>query len=192
MAYLTPKLLLFVLHAVLGSVGFYLTLFYRQYLQLSLTAVGIAAAISAFGNLLAGPVWTIVIERWPARHGQLLAVLMLIGTMAIVALRLTVDLIDNQLWFLASCISAALYGIFALPCCALADYAVLKILGSNSILYGRQNLLDSSRFFLEFAQIHSTQTQSVNNRKPSRLWLCVQGCLFLTCWPFDRSHNEWF
>ncbi|CAO3691062.1 unnamed protein product [Umbelopsis ramanniana] len=34
--------------------------------------------------------------------------------------------------------SAACYGVFALPCCALADYAVLKILGSNSILYGSQ------------------------------------------------------
>lgn len=141
MAYLTPKLLLFVLHAVLGSVGFYVTLFYRQYLELSLTQIGIAIAISAFGNLLAGPVWTIVIERCPNRHGQLLAALMLTGTMAIVALRLSVDLIEKQLWFLASCISSACYGVFALPCCALADYAVLKILGCNSILYGKHRCL---------------------------------------------------
>jgi Na+/melibiose symporter-like transporter len=136
MAYLTPKLLLFVLHAVLGSVGFYLTLFYRQYLQLSVTAIGIAMAISAFGNLLAGPIWTIIIERYPSRHGQLLATMMFTGTMAVVVLRLVVDLIDSQHWLLTSYISAACYGVFALPCCALADYAVLKILGSNSILYG--------------------------------------------------------
>ncbi|KAH8553209.1 hypothetical protein BGW37DRAFT_484864 [Umbelopsis sp. PMI_123] len=138
MAYLTPKLLLFVLHAVLGSVGFYLTLFYRQYLQLSVTAIGIAMAISAFGNLLAGPIWTIIIERYPSRHGQLLATMMFTGTMAVVVLRLVVDLIDSQHWLLTSYISAACYGVFALPCCALADYAVLKILGSNSILYGSQ------------------------------------------------------
>ncbi|KAI8582624.1 hypothetical protein K450DRAFT_226136 [Umbelopsis ramanniana AG] len=138
MAYLTPKLLLFVLHAVLGSVGFYLTLFYRQSLHLSLTAIGIAVAISAFGNLLAGPFWTIIIERYPSRHGQLLAVMMLTGTMSMVAVRLAVDLIDPQYWQLASFMSAACYGVFALPCCALADYAVLKILGSNSILYGSQ------------------------------------------------------
>jgi MFS_1 like family len=147
MAYLTPKLLLFVLHAVLGSAGFYLTLFYRQSLQLSLTAIGIAVAISAFGNLLAGPIWTIIIERYPSRHGQLLAVMMLTGTMGIVALRLAVDWINPHYWQLASYMSAACYGVFALPCCALADYAVLKILGSNSILYGKPvSFRLSSRF----------------------------------------------
>lgn len=150
MAYLTPKLLLFVLHAVLGSVGFYLTLFYRQSLQLSLTAIGIAVAISAFGNLLAGPLWTIIIERYPSRHGQLLAVMMLTGTMSIVALRLAVDLIDPQYWQLASYMSAACYGVFALPCCALADYAVLKILGSNSILYGNSFFLITCIVALKF------------------------------------------
>ncbi|KAJ2955382.1 hypothetical protein NQZ79_g8616 [Umbelopsis isabellina] len=138
MAYLTPKLLLFSLHAVLGSVGFYITLFYRQYFKLSLTTIGVVAAISVFGNALAGPLWTIVIERCPSKHGILLATLMLLGTSSIVALRLAVDLLDSQYWLLASCISAVAYGVFALPCCALADYAVLKILGSNSILYGSQ------------------------------------------------------
>lgn len=138
MAYLTPKLLLFSLHAVLGSVGFYITLFYRQYFKLSLTTIGVVAAISVFGNALAGPLWTIFIERCPSKHGILLATLMLLGTSSIVALRLAVDLLDSQYWLLASCISAVAYGVFALPCCALADYAVLKILGSNSILYGKR------------------------------------------------------
>lgn len=156
-----PKLLYVTLYSVLGSAIPYLSLFYDEALHLPSNQIGILLAIAPFLQSLACPVWTVVVDRRPSWHGPLMTVLSIIGGLAILTLTLipgwlvvspeeedaaAVPADESSMMTITFLVTASLAFVFAFfgqPVATLVDSAVLKMLGDQKILYGKQRLWGS-------------------------------------------------
>lgn len=152
MAFIFPKLLYLSVYTLFGSAIAYLALFYDEALHLTSSQIGLLLAITPFVQFVSCPVWTVVVDKRPNWHGPLMALLAVVGGLAVMGLllisRFLVDTTapdgnqpeqdgDNQRIVLMA--AAALAFVFAFcgqPTMTLVDSAVLKILGDQKILYG--------------------------------------------------------
>lgn len=143
--FLVPKLLYVCLYSLYGSAIAYLAIFYSESLHLRSNQIGIILAIAPFVQVVACPLWTVIADKYPKLHGPLMGILAGIGGSSVLALYYlprwidTDDTSTNEQVMLITAICASIFAFFGSPICALVDSAVLKILGDQKLLYGKEN-----------------------------------------------------
>ncbi|KAI8983709.1 major facilitator superfamily domain-containing protein [Pilobolus umbonatus] len=145
-SYLRPKLLYITLYCILGSAIPYLSIFYSDNLHLTSQQIGFILAIAPFIQSISCPFWTLQVDKYPAWHGRLMAILMLIGGTSIMSLMFIPYLLPNDKSIVTLVLTstfAIIFAFFGQPVVVLVDSAVLKILGEHKIYYGDQRLWGS-------------------------------------------------
>ncbi|KAI9267595.1 hypothetical protein EDC94DRAFT_536910 [Helicostylum pulchrum] len=159
--YLICKVLYIAIFALLSAAPPYLPLYYHDVLGFSSDQIGFVLAIAPFIQSIACPLWTYTVDKRPALHGPIMAITSLIGGSAIMTIMvignsvssdivnptqifstLKLQLSNSSLVLVTSAL-ALTFAFFTLPNLSLVDSAVMKILGPNKILYGKQRLWGS-------------------------------------------------
>jgi hypothetical protein len=144
--YLLCKLLYISVFAVLSAAPPYLPLYYHDALGFSSDQIGFVLAIAPFIQTAACPLWTFVVDKRPKLHGAVMGTTALVGGIAVMGIMMIGHAIasstyqlSNGTLVLVTSTFALTYAFFTLPSVSLVDSAVMKILGPNKILYGKQS-----------------------------------------------------
>jgi peptidoglycan/LPS O-acetylase OafA/YrhL len=141
--YLNCKLLFAAVYAVMSSAPPYLSLFYAKIMHFSSDQIGVLLAIAPFVQSIACPFWTHVVDKKPQWHAPLMGILCIIGGTAVLSVmylgkqteeksRWTLEI--SLPWLTSACVFC--YAFCSGTLVSLVDSAVMKILGSNKIMYG--------------------------------------------------------
>lgn len=151
--YLICKLLYIAIFAVLSAAQPYLPIYYHDTLNFSSDQIGLVLAIAPFIQSISCPLWTYIVDKKPALHGFIMALTAFLGGAAIMAIMFIgqssgtlfgIELSNTLLVVVVSSLALG-FAFFTLPNMALVDSAVMKILGPNKILYGKQPLTLSKK-----------------------------------------------
>lgn len=165
--YTLCKFLYITVFALLSAVPPYLQIYYHDVLYFSSNQIGCVLAIAPFIQSLACPIWTYLVDKRPKLHGSIMAFTSLMGGLAILGIMilghhhhhhqedttkdpstpLVFSFVFNnneqhtpaatQQTVILTSLCALMFAFFTLPNVSLVDSAVMKILGSNKILYGK-------------------------------------------------------
>ncbi|CAO3630056.1 unnamed protein product [Cunninghamella blakesleeana] len=153
MKYIAPKLLYTFIFACQGSAPVYLTLFYSSQLGLKGDQIGLLIAIAPFIAAIACPFWTALADKTKT-HNYIMCMIQTLATVAIVSVMgisvVVQNIIDpeakNHLTITLVTITSVCFAFFGMPVLPLVDGGVLKILGKEKSLYGRQRMFGSLSF----------------------------------------------
>ena len=130
-AFIRPKVFYFFYYVALAAISPYLSLYYRS-LGFGGREIGILTALPPLVTMICGPLWSVAADR----HGAYRFILIFTSAGAL-ALGYAISLVKG---FPTLILIVALYAVFRSPIVALADSAVLKLLGSQKERYGGQRL----------------------------------------------------
>ncbi|CAO3632701.1 unnamed protein product [Cunninghamella echinulata] len=153
MKYIAPKLLYTFIFACQGSAPVYLTLFYSTQLGLKGDQIGLLIAIAPFIAAVACPFWTALADKTKT-HNYIMCMIQTLATVAIVSVMgisvVVQNIIEpeakNHLTITLVTITSVCFAFFGVPVLPLVDGGVLKILGKEKSLYGRQRMFGSLSF----------------------------------------------
>ena len=129
MRLLPAKLFYFFWFGAMGALLPFLSLYYRS-VELSLTQIGVLAALTGAVQLVAAPMWSMLADLFQMR--RVLWPLAAAGTIV------PYLLMGRTSSFAMLFVLALLQALFAAPVVALADSATLTLLGDRREQYGSQ------------------------------------------------------